>query len=345
MMKTKRRNLTWSDIDMAKVELSNLVIHFAQSNKVEGKSPKTVSWYSEMLTDFVRFLESNAITPILQEFSVNNVRQFIIHEQERKLSPFTIQGKMRALKAFSSWLFREGYISDNLLAIIKLPKAPDKIIEPLTTEEIDKLINAQNPLTAIGSRNIAILTMLLDTGERENELCCQEIEDTHIEEGYLKVMGKGSKERILTFGSLAQKVLWRYVIHFRPEPENGSEKYLFLTLDGKKLEPNAIKLLLKRWGKRAGVPRLHCHLCRHTFATSFLVNKCGDVFRLQQMLGHTTLEMVRRYVHFASTQDMIRGHVLSPMDRMGLKGLRSYKIDRILKTNNEKQSNIKGGQA
>ena len=333
MLGIRRRNLSWGDIDMAEVELNNLIIHFAQSNKAEGKSPKTVSWYSEMLKDYTRFLESNARKTILAELNVTNVRQFIIHEQERLLSPFTVQGKVRALKAFSSWLIREGYIPENLLANIRLPKAPNKITDTLTPDEIDKLMSAQNPLTAIGSRNIAILTILLDTGMRESELCNLYKEDVHIEEGFLKVMGKGSKERILPFGALGQKVLWRYVLHFRPEPENSSDNYLFLTLDGKKLQPNAVKLLLKRWGKRAGVPRLHAHLCRHTFATSFLIHKCGDVFRLQQMLGHTTLEMVRRYVHYASTQDMIQGHVLSPMDRMGIKGLRSYRIDKLLKNN------------
>jgi integrase/recombinase XerC/integrase/recombinase XerD len=146
-------------------------------------------------------------------------------------------------------------------------------------------------------------------------------------------MGKGSKERLLPIGALEQKVLWRYVFHFRPEPEDDLNNYLFLTLDGKKLQPNAIKLLLSRWGKRAGVPRLYAHLCRHTFATNFLIYKCGDIFRLQQILGHSSLEMVRRYVHYASTQAMIQGHVSSPMDRMCIKGLRSYKIDRHLRNN------------
>jgi len=95
--------------------------------------------------------------------------------------------------------------------------------------------------------------------------------------------------------------------------------------------PNAIKLLLKRWGKKAGIPRLHAHLCRHTYATDFLIYNCVDVFRLQQILGHTTLEMVRKYVHYASAHTLINGNVTSPVDRMGIKGLRSYKIDKSLR--------------
>ena len=76
---------------------------------------------------------------------------------------------------------------------------------------------------------------------------------------------------------------------------------------------------------------LHPHLRRHTFATNYLIYKCGDVFRLQQILGHTSLEMVRRYVHYASTQALMNGNTVSPIDQMGIRKLRGYKIDRMLK--------------
>lgn len=333
MMKVGKVNLKWSDINMAELDLAKLILHFAQSNKAEGKSSKTVAWYSEMLSAFINFLKASGRGAILAEFDVVNVRGFIIHEQSRKVSPYTIQARVRALKAFSSWLLSEGYTSDNLLARIKLPTAPIKMIVPLTTDEIDKLISVQNPLTAIGCRNIAILITLLDTGLRANELCSLRYEDAHIEEGYLKVLGKGAKERVVPIGALAQKVLWRYLFHFRPEPLGQAHNYLFLTLDGNLLQTNAIKLLLKRWGKRAGVPRLHAHLCRHTYATSYLINKCGDVFRLQQTLGHTTLEMVRQYVHYTSNQEMIHNHISSPVDHLGLRKLRGHKIDQILRSN------------
>ena len=331
MVKVNRANTKWSDIDMSKLDLTKLVSHFAQSNKAEAKSPKTVSWYTEMLLDFVRFLRSRSRGAVMAEFNAVTVREFIVCEQERGMSPYTVQGKVRALKAFASWLLTEGYSTDNLLANVKLPKVPIKIVETLTPEEIDQLIAAQNPLTALGCRDIAILLTLLDTGLRLGELSGLRLENAHIEEGYLKIMGKGSKERIVPIGALGQKVLWRYLFHFRPQPAAELDDYLFLTLDGRHLSSNAIKLILDRWGKRAGVPRLHAHLCRHTYATNFLTHKCGDVFRLKLILGHSTLEMVNRYVHFASAQDMMRGHVSSPLDHMGIKRLKGCKIDRMLK--------------
>ena len=129
--------------------------------------------------------------------TLENARDFIIHEKERQLSPFTLQTKPRALKGFSSWLFGEGYMGENLFALLKIPKAPIMLIKPLTTEEINLLVSVQNPLTGIGSRNLAILITLLGTGIRESELSNLRFEDSHIEEGYIKVMGKGSKERVV----------------------------------------------------------------------------------------------------------------------------------------------------
>jgi len=322
MMKLKTFNLKWADIDMSEMDLTKLISHFGQSNRSESKSPKTVSWYSEMLFDFVKFLRSTGRAAVLSQLDATAVREFILHEQGRGLSPYTVQAKVRALKSFSSWLFAEGYTPDNLLANLKLPKAPIKMVQPLTATEIDQLIAVPNPLTAIGCRNIAVLITLLDTGLRVSELCSLHFEDAHIDEGYFKVVGKGNKERMVPLGALAQKVLWRYVFHFRPEPAGDLNDYLFLTLDGRQLQSNAIKLLLGRWGRKAGVPRLHAHLCRHTYATNFLNYKCGDVFRLKQILGHSTLEMVNRYVHYASAQDMIQGRVSSPVDRIGIQRLR-----------------------
>jgi len=87
---------------MAELELEKLILHFEQSNKAEGKSPKTITWYTEMIAGFTKFLTGTGKRPVLAEFNILAVREFIIHEQERGLSPYTVQGKVRALKAFAS---------------------------------------------------------------------------------------------------------------------------------------------------------------------------------------------------------------------------------------------------
>jgi site-specific recombinase XerD len=130
-------------------------------------------------------------------------------------------------------------------------------------------------------------------------------------------MGKGSKERIVPIGGVAEKALQRYVFHFRPDSLHIDEDNLFLTLEGKPLSGNAVRLVFTRLAKRSEVKRFHAHLCRHTFATNYLING-GDVFSLQQILGHSSLEMVRRYVTLASSQVRVQHRKFSPMDRMNL---------------------------
>jgi site-specific recombinase XerD len=314
---------------MAGLELCKLAQHYAQSNAADGKSPITIHGYTYNISLYVRYLAKMGVPALLSSLRLDLARDFVLHEQARGMSPYSVQDEVRALKAFASWLVRENYSLDNALANLKLPKAPQTLIEILTAAEIDLLIKYQNPLTGYGSRDISILASLLDSGIRLSELCNLDLPDAHLEDGYFKVMGKGAKERLVPIGSGAQKMLWRYVIHFRPQPSPGNNR-LFLTIDGEPLSANAVKHMLKAWGKAAGVPRLHAHLCRHTFATNFLTSNCGDVFRLQQILGHTTLEMVRRYVHLASAQAMVKGRPASPLDRMGLETLRGYKVDRML---------------
>ena len=129
MLKVAKVNTHWEDINMAELELGKLILHFEQSNKAEGKSPKTVTWYTEMLDSFIKFIMSTGQVAILANFNATIVREFIIHEQGRRLSPFTIQAKVRALKVLSSWLDSEGYTGHNLLSNIKLPKASSKMIQ------------------------------------------------------------------------------------------------------------------------------------------------------------------------------------------------------------------------
>lgn len=107
---------------MSEIELKKLISHFALSNRSEGKSPKTITWYTEMLSDFVRWLQRNGKSITLAEFNVMNVREFVIHMQESNLSPYTVQGHVGSMKAFDSWLFNEGYVPDKVLARLKKPK-------------------------------------------------------------------------------------------------------------------------------------------------------------------------------------------------------------------------------
>ena len=195
---------------------------------------------------------------------------------------------------------------------MKVPKAPRKILETLSEKEIKSLFACLDQDTPAGCRDAAILLLFLDTGLRRAELLDLSPDDVHVREQWLKVMGKGQKERIVPFGTRASKLLQRYAHYFRPNPTAVNQ--LFLSVFGSPLTGNTIRLIFSRLAKRAGVHRLHIHLLRHTFATRYLLNG-GDAFSLQQILGHTTLEMTRRYVDMVAVEMSIKQRRISAMDQ------------------------------
>jgi integrase/recombinase XerC/integrase/recombinase XerD len=334
MVVTKGLNKRWEDVKKDSIELSTLARHFELYNKTEGKSPKTIVWYNQALMLFHRFLIKSSKSISLGDLHEPEAREFILYLQEKRrwgdnpyvvknqgnLAPITIQTHIRALRGFFNWLYSEGYTTEHRLARLKPPKAPIKVVEVLTQQEIGKILKCFKNNTAAGARNYAIMMLFLDTGLRCSELRNFGLEDINIEGGYLKVMGKGSKERVVPFGTSTQRALLRYALHFRPEPFNPIIKNFFLTLEGTPMTKNCIKMMFQRIAKKSGVKRLHPHLCRHTFATSYLVNG-GDVFSLRQILGHTTLEMVGRYVTLASAHVTVQHRKFSPMDRMSINKL------------------------
>jgi integrase/recombinase XerC/integrase/recombinase XerD len=233
------------------------------------------------------------------------------------LSAASVHGHVRTLRAFFGWLAREGITAENIARDLKPPKVTKKVVQTLSDGEITTILGRLNANNAIQARNQTIFMILIDTGLRIGELVNLRMEDVHLDEGFLKVVGKGRKERIVPLGSKTQRALQRYLFRYRSRPANSVVDNLFLSIQGKPLTINGAKLMFSRMARRSGVYRLHAHLCRHTFATRFLVNG-GDVFTLQQILGHTTLEMVKHYVNLASSHVLIQHQRFSPLDRINV---------------------------
>ncbi|MFH0942338.1 MAG: tyrosine-type recombinase/integrase [Chloroflexota bacterium] len=308
------------------IGLEDLVKYYETYHRSEGSSPKTVKWYREVLASFVGWLKLQEKPTELGSIDQMDVREFILSLREKRyhgraLSSSTLNNRVRALRAFFSWLNREEYTDTNILANLKPPKVAEILIEPLTVEEIDRLFSVINQKTVLGSRNAAIVALFLDTGLRLSELINLGASNVHLEQRYVKVMGKGAKERMVSFGAACQKALLHYYHHFRVEPAHAGIDNFFLTLDGYPLTESATKSLMVRLANASGVTRLHAHLLRHTYATHFLLNG-GDVFLLKQNLGHSTLAMVEVYRHIASREAALLSEPFSPLDRMNLKEMR-----------------------
>jgi site-specific recombinase XerD len=179
-----RREIQRRDLIMAQLELCKLAQHYAHSNAAEGKSPATIQGYNYNLSLYIRHLVKTGTPAMLSALTLELARDFVLQEQSRGMSPFSVQDEVRALKAFASWLDREDYTTENVLAKLILPKAPQRLTEILTAAEIDLLIKYQNPLTQFGSRNIAILATLVDSGIRLSEMCALDLPYVHLEDGY-----------------------------------------------------------------------------------------------------------------------------------------------------------------
>jgi len=308
------------------LELQNLIEGFQLSCQTEGKSSKTIDWYTCFLTKFRQFLEAKQLPTDLSHINKTHIREFILYLQteaktprsERPLSGATIQGYVRTLKAFFSWADREGHILSNEMAKITIPKAPAKIINTFSSQQISKLVNLCQIPNGYGQRNSLILLLLLDTGIRVSELVNIELDDIDLAEGYIRIKrAKGGRERIVPTGSLVQKSLWRYINSSRPPPLTQQVTTLLLSDKGLPLTRSGIQQMLRRYGKKAGITGVRCspHTFRHSFAKNYLLNG-GDIFSLQKILGHSSLASVRVYLNLFSADIKKQHQRFSPVDNL-----------------------------
>lgn len=317
--------------------IKSLIYGFILTKQTDGKSLRTVEFYSDNLKRFIWYAQQKKWSEdirVLTEWDIREFLGYVTNETNRwgiegngsesarrKVSHTTVHHYYVCLANFFAWVKREGFLIDNPVDNIKVAKSKDKVIKPYTQEEISRLLavcdkDYESNAKLLGSRNRAIILVLLDAGVRLMELTGMKIQDVNTTNGNIRVLGKGNKERIVRIGKTAQKSLWRYLMS---RPNNGREE-LWFTEEGKPLSSRAVQCMIKRLKKRAGVNGDgSVHRFRHTFALNFLrIDK--NVFNLQYLLGHNELEMVRRYTSALGMEDALKAHEkASPADNMGFK--------------------------
>lgn len=286
---------------------------------VEGKSPSTLSIYGQMIGHFIRYSDQHGFPDDPGEVTVSDIRLFLLSQQQRGLSPDSVNAHYRPLKTFFNWLVSEGFIDEkpgSPMEKIKPPRIPRKIVRPFSRRDIDNLLLVSSGTRFIELRNRAIVLLFLDTGLRLAELAAIQLNDLDFTRETIKVMGKGAKERIVRMGKVTQKALLRYLL-----ARDDQQECLWVTEERRPMTWMGIQTMVKRLCRRAAIegPKRGPHTFRHTFAISFLRNG-GDVFTLQALLGHSTLEMTLRYVSSLGAEDVIRVHgKASPVDNLGVK--------------------------
>lgn len=333
------RNAVTSDVkekvtnpENKSITLKSLVHRYIRAHQMVGSSPHTVAYYKGILSRFLWYAEQvgwSDNSRFLTEWQIREFLGYVGREVNRwavrgngaesschRASPRTVHHYYRALTAFFNWVMREGFLTKSPMSKVKVAKPKSKVIRPYTQEQIERMLavcdwDCKHNRKFIGSRNRAIILLLLDTGLRLSELTNIRLQDINKDNGWIRVTGKGAAERVVRIGQVAQMALLQYLMH---RSENGSHE-LWLTKEGCPLKVRGLQTAFQRVKDRAGTAENGgCHRMRHTFALSFL-RADGNPFNLQYILVHNSLEMVRHYTATLGMEDALQAHIkASPAD-------------------------------
>ncbi len=267
--------------------------------KIErGLSENTINSYSRDLDKLVAFINDNEFdfTPISIDSDI--IQQFV-YDVAKKLNPRSQARIISGLRSFFDYLVFEDYRQSNPTDLIETPKVGRKLPDTLSEDEINELISAIDLSHPQGERNRTILETLYSCGLRVSELTTLKLSDLFFEEGFIRVIGKGNKQRFVPIHSIAQKYINLYIKEIRSHllPKKGFEDTLFLNRRGKGLTRQMIFTILKNLAISINLKKkISPHTLRHSFATHLLKNG-ADLRAIQQMLGHESITTTEVYVH------------------------------------------------
>ncbi len=263
-------------------------------------SGNSVEAYLRDVQQFESFLLLNDADKPIKQVESKDIQDFIIYVNELGMSERSQARIISGLKAFFRFLLLDEIISENPADLIESPKIGRKLPVVLSLDEIDELENAIDLSSAQGHRNKAIIETLYSCGLRVSELIGLELTNLHFEEGYIKVVGKGNKERLVPISKKAIREIGFYVEGFRNHMDNikkDSENILFLNRRGKKLTRVMIFTIVKRLSEKLGlIKNISPHTFRHSFATH-MVEGGADLRVVQEMLGHESILTTEIYTH------------------------------------------------
>ena len=267
--------------------------------KIErGLSANSIQNYSLDVEKLTLFLDSYKLDETPLNIDKKTVQQFI-YEIAKNVNPRSQARIISGLKSFFNYLIFEDYRQDNPMDLIESPKIGRKLPDTLSENEIDNLINAIDLSTAEGERNRAMLETLYGCGLRVSELTNLKLSHLFFEEDFIKVAGKGDKQRLVPISNINKKYIdiYRREIRVHITAKKGFEDTLFLSRRGRQLTRAMIFIIIKQLGVKIGLNKnISPHTFRHSFATHLLQNG-ADLRAIQQMLGHESITTTEVYMH------------------------------------------------
>ena len=276
------------------------IIEYKNFLKLERSlSENSISAYTNDIKKFIQFLEIKNIQVNCNEVSSKTISNFLIYIYELEISSHTQARIISGLKSFFSYLLIEEKIFINPMELVESPKLIRKLPDTLTFENIEKILKEIDLSTYEGTRNRAIIETLYSCGLRVSELVGLSIQNLFLDIGFIKVLGKGSKERLVPIGKHAVKYISIYVKEYRNSMKikDGHEGFLFLNRYGRKLSRNMIFIIVKDLSKKIGLNKnISPHTFRHSFATH-MIEGGADLRAVQEMLGHESITTTEIYTH------------------------------------------------
>lgn len=276
---------------------------YLQSEK--NMSTKTIQAYNSDWMNFLEFLEQ------VQELNLKNfevisinhalIRKYLAYLHEKELSKSTIARKLAALKSFFRYLIKKGFIQENPLSQVATPKIPKRLPKYLVEQDLKKVLDLTAKNEA-GIRNQAILELLYGSGLRVSELVGLDVSNIDLSYGFVRVWGKGGRERIVPVGNIAIKAIRSYLNQVRPKWNKENIAALFLNQKGGRLSDRSIRTIVKEYCQEAGIKNpVSPHGLRHSFATHLLDNG-ADLRVVQELLGHKKISSTQIYTHISKSQ-------------------------------------------
>lgn len=275
-----------------------------------GLSENSIISYSLDIKKLIKWLDTNQMSHSPISITEETLQQFI-YELAKTINPRSQSRMISGLKGFFNYLIFEDYRQTNPLELIESPKLGRKLPDTLAIEEIDALIAAIDLSSKQGERNRAILETLYGCGLRVSELISLKISDLYFDEDFIKVSGKGDKERLVPIGPTTKKFIdiYRKEIRVHQKIDPKAKDTIFLNQHGRPLTRAMIFTIVKRLAEKAGIRKnISPHTFRHSFATHLLENG-ADLRAIQQMLGHESITTTEIYTHID------RKHLTEVMNR------------------------------
>lgn len=268
----------------------------------KGLAKNTISSYITDLNEYTFFLEKNYYLKDPNLIKKEHIRNFIVRLKRKNNTSSSISRKMSAVRSFHKYLLLEKMVDENLALGISLPKKKQKLPVVLSIEEIDALITATLGSEPLELRNRAMIELLYGSGLRISELLDLKLSDLHVNVGFINIIGKGNKERIVPLGEEAQHALKRYLESARPILKKIPGELLFVNKNGSQLSRVGFYKTLKRITVKAGITKdVSPHSLRHSFATHLLENGV-DLRVVQELLGHEDISTTQIYTHINKKQ-------------------------------------------